>query len=222
MPLPNLPVPKFPNVPPLPGVPPILRDANATVANVVVGLQQAKALLGKILGLTPGPEWGIFDEDGAPVITGQSVVRFSFAKEQKVSDFPIEDGGFRSYNKVDTPADCKITFAVQGGKARAEFLRNIAAQVNLLALVTVITPDRSYPSMNVVHYDYDRTAEHGFDLLEIDVWLREIREAPAAEFTATQEPSGATPASNGTVQATPVPAAVAQERALKASGEVAP
>lgn len=223
MPLPNLPVPPFPNVPPLPGVPPVLRNAAATVTNTIVGVGEAVRLVQRILGLTPGPQWGIFDDDGQPVITGDSCLSFEYAKDSRVADFPIENGGFESYNKVDLPADCKITFAIGGTTAaRSDFLQYMRDAISALDLFFCVTPDISYGDMNIVHYDYRRTVESGVQLMAVDIWLREIREAAAPEFTSTKSPTGEATKNNGTVQATAVPPVVAQERALQTAGDIRP
>lgn len=223
MPLPNLPVPQFPNIPQFPGVPPILRNANAAIANTVIGITEAVRLVQRILGLTPGPQWGIFDEDGQPVITGDSVLSFEYAKDSKVADFPIENGGFESYNKVETPADCKIVFAIGGTTAqRSDFLQYMRDAITSLDLFFCVTPDISYGDMNIIHYDYRRTVESGVQLMAVDIWLREIREAAAPEFTQTKTPEGEATKNNGTVQPKTVPPVVASERALKASGDIHP
>lgn len=223
MPLPNIPVPSFPNIPPFPGVPPLARSANAAIANVVTGLNQVKALVQRVLGISPEIQWGIFTGEGAPAITGRSVLSFEYAKDQRISDFPIEKGEFRSYNKVDTPADCKIAFVTGDTEnSRSDFLLRIEPQLKTLDLFTVVTPDKSYINMNIVHYDYRRTAGQGAKLMVIDVWLREVREAPAADFTSTKEATGESTQDNGPVQTTPVPPVVATERALVASGDVRP
>jgi len=223
MPLPIIPVPKFPNIPPFPGVPPILRNANAAVTNVITGLNSAKALVQRVLGITPAVQWGVFTSEGRPAIVGLSVIAFEYAKDTRISDFPIEKGSFASYNKVDVPADAKITFSAGDTETtRNDFLMRIEPQLKTLDLFTVVTPDKSYTNMNVVHYDYRRTAESGAGLLIVDVWLREVREAPDAEFTATQEATGESTQDSGPVQATTVPPVVATERALEASGAVRP
>jgi hypothetical protein len=89
MPLPVIPKPKFPNVPPFAGVPPLVRQAGAQLITSVVGGGPLGQLLQNILGLTTGPQWGIFADDGTPVIVGDSTISFEFAKDNRISDFPV-------------------------------------------------------------------------------------------------------------------------------------
>lgn len=222
MALPNLPVPAFPNIPPLPGVPPLLRDAQATLTNTVVGLTALGDRIAGILGVTTGPTWGIFDDAGNPVIIGDSVRAVEWRKEFRVSDYPVEDGGFETYLKVETPFDAKLTFLKGGSDAdRAEFLglcqATLADHVNLY---TVVTPEATYESATVEHMDYRRSEINGAKLLQVDLWLIEVRQTATEEYSNTKDPSGTATVNDGSVQPAPVPAAVAQERALKASGEV--
>lgn len=224
MPLPNLSVPRFPSIPALPGVPPILRNANAAIANVVVGIQSVQDAVSRFFGISPAPQWGIFDDDGAAVIVGDSCKAVEYIKEYEISNYPIEEGSFRSYNKVETPFQVKLTFTKGGTTSdRSIFLAQCQRLVeNREDFFTVITPEASYLNTSATHYDYRRSERSGAGLLTVDMWMTQVREAPAPAFTQTKDPSGENPVNGGSVQASTVPGAVAQERSLRASGEVRP
>lgn len=205
MPLPNIPVPQYPDVPFAPGVPPVLRQAGALQAqilNPIIPLLSDVALIAQFL---KGPQWGIFDQNGQPVVVGDSVVAVDFRNEYRISDYPTEDGGFASYNKVASPYNVKLVFT-QGGtdSDRANFLRTVASIVASTALFNAVTPEITYTNANATHYDYRRTARNGATLLMVDVWLEEVRLTAAPIFSNTQAPSGAAVVNDGNVQATPL------------------
>jgi hypothetical protein len=214
-------VPQYPAVPQAPGVPPMIRVFQAL--DVVTILAADAALIAQSLA---GPSWGIFDQTGTPVIIGDAVVAFDFRREYRISDYPVEAGGFASYDKVATPADVRITFAFSGkgtlqaslstGGAlgaiftgvdpalagRTAYLTALETAAKNLTLYTVITPEYSYPSVNIVHFDYRREAKNGATLITVDVWLQEVRVTATTQFTQTQMPAGADPVSSGGVQPT--------------------
>ena len=83
-------------------------------------------------GDSPGPQWGIFDQSLQPVIVGDSCLLVDYRKEFRISDYPIEQGDFASYNKVETPYDFKMTFTKGGSSSdRQTFLTAVAGVVAL-------------------------------------------------------------------------------------------
>jgi hypothetical protein len=208
-------VPAFPDVPSVPGVPAVLRQIGAVTNNIAL----LAADVASIARMFLGPQWGIL-KGGQPLLVGNSVVAFDFRKEWRVSDYPVEKGAFASYDKVAVPFDVRITFAVSGegsllsslipGAAGWMAVPNRTAMLTLLDtaaksldLVSVITPEATYDSCNIVHYDYRREARGGTTLIRVDVWLVEIRIAPSPQFTQTKTEAAAAPVNDGPVQATP-------------------
>jgi hypothetical protein len=217
MALANVIVPAFPDVPRAPGVPPVLRAIGGATTNIVMLAADAVA----IIRLFRGPQWGLF-ANGVPLLIGDSVLAFDFRKEWRISDYPIEQGGFRSYDKIEVPFDVRITFAVSGSPSllsslipgaagwmapanRTAALTALDAAAKSLDLITAVTPEAQYQNCNIVHYDYRREARGGTTLIRVDVWLVEIRIAPSPQFTETKTEAAADPASGGGVQATPLP-----------------
>ncbi len=149
---------------------------------------------------TAGPQWGIFDASGTPVVQPDSIFGFEYRVDFRVSDYPVEQGGFGTYDKVSLPYGVKIAMTKGGADAdRAQFLNAIQAAVASLDLYTVVTPEISYASANVVHYDYARQSRAGATLLTVDVWLEEVRVTGTSQTSNTAVPSGADPAQGGTI-----------------------
>jgi len=231
MALPILPIPPYPNVPPYPGVPLLARvsQAQSLFVRPVLLAADAVNLVRSFLPSTAADAvnlvrsflpstWGLYDESGAPLLIGDNVAAVDFKRDARMADYPIEKGGFSSYNKVQTPYDARATFTIGGSAAaRSGFIAILDKLILGLTIVSLVTSDITYPSANVVHYDYRRTSKNGVTLLTIDVWIMEVRLTAGTAFTdaqttdaastpSPQAPSGASPTSAGTVQAAPLSA----------------
>jgi len=151
-------------------------------------------------GLGAPPEWGVF-LNGVPVILADTVTSFGFKQAWSVSDYPVERGGFESYDKVNSPYIAQVQFVSGGSEAKRQaLLDSIAAIGDTLTLYDVITPEAIYVGVNVTAYDYRRTAVNGLGLMIVDVTLLEIREEGTTDFKNTKSPSGYAADSAGNVQ----------------------
>lgn len=217
-----VPTPQFPNVPPFPGVPALPRSAATSLAP-----PQITGLTGDGPGVsdtpTQYPQWGIFDSGGNPVLVGDTAFEMQYLREYKVSDYPVEQGAFASYNKVQLPFVGSFVF-LKGGTVseKADFLSLCETTTKILDLFTVITPEVSYQNVNVTRYTYDRRAAKGVGLMYVEVYFEEIRVAPAPKFTKSTvaSPNSADPTNTGTVSPQTPTAAQTQPvtTALTASG----
>jgi hypothetical protein len=200
MPMPNLPVPQFPDVPALPGVPALLRSATAQVGASLNGLLVA-AGLGQFSLSIAKPVWGLFDEDGNAIAVADSVRTLQYRGESRVSDYPQEDGAFESYNKVQLPYAAVVSLACGGDvQRRANFLSAVEQAKQSTDLYSIVTPEIVYLNANVVAYDYRRTQRDGATLLTVDLHVEEVRVNATASFANVQNPASADPASQGQVQ----------------------
>lgn len=153
------------------------------------------------IGLLP-PQWGLFDEGGEPVVVADNVTRVEYKQEWSIADYPLEEGQFETYDKVNSPFMARVTFTAGGGQSNREaFLASIASIAGTLEKYTLVTPEVSYANVNVTHYDYTRTAMKGMGLLEVTIWVQEVRTDVSTETADSQEPSGASTTSGGQVQA---------------------
>ena len=144
-------------------------------------------------GDSPGPQWGIFDQSLQPVIVGDSCLLVDYRKEFRISDYPIEQGDFASYNKVETPYDFKMTFTKGGSSSdRQTFLTAVAGVVASTDLYNAVaSTDVTYAHANAVSYNYRRTNTNGMTLLTVEIMLEEVR--PIAQ-TAYSSSSPSAPA----------------------------
>jgi hypothetical protein len=205
--------PTFPDVPKAPGVPPVFRAPTQPVFTARLLIADAVT----VLGMFAGPQWGIFTTGGQPFAIPDSVVSVDYRKEWRISDYPVERGGFQSFDKVATPFDVRVRFATSGSNSsifgdigtlltggnftsRSDFLAQVDLAATSLDLFTVVTPDATYPSVNIVHYDYRRERQNGVGIILVDVWCEEVRVTATTQFSNTKSPEGAANQSGGTVQ----------------------
>lgn len=172
----------FPNVPFVPGVPALPRPPGFVGAVVDLVIQDALS----ILGLGFEQEWGLF-LDGFPAVTAESVVSFEFKKGYSIADYPVEEGSFESYNKVQRPFDVRLRFSTGGTTAdRQDLLESIDAICDSLDLFDAVTPESTYESLNPISYSYRRSAGSGLGLLIVDVFCEQVRVTASASFTTAQ------------------------------------
>ncbi len=236
-----IPKPEFPNVPKLPGVPQLVRSPLAqatqlTIANFSLGQAALwKSVFSKTgwgvyrsiptsSGSTPTPENTDLPEQQViakrlPVIEPDSFGEFSYRNEWSVSDFPVQEGQFASYNKVANPYEIMLRMYKGGSKEdRKQFLDSIDAISDTLELYDIVTPEKTYLSVNVIRYEVTRRGAGGaYFLSEVDLYFREIRQVTAVYSTTsvvTQNAQNfsAKPVNNvGTVFAQPMASTVTPE-----------
>lgn len=190
-------MPTYPNVPDVPGVPPLNRPPGFVPGQP--GAQLSKDLDGKI---TRSPNtWGLF-KDGQPVVIADSVQAFEYSKEWSLPDYPQQEGAFQTYNKVERPFAVMLRFSSAGTEQdRRNLLDSIEAIAGDTELYDAVTPEKIYTDCNVRKNGYRRHADQVGRII-IDVDVLQIRNTATAAFTNTKSPSGAAPQSGGTVQTT--------------------
>jgi hypothetical protein len=170
---------------------------------------------------TLGPsdsQWGIF-LNGEQVVQADNVLSVEYKQNWNLSDYPVEQGAFETYNKVQIPFDARVTFSSGGSEAnRAALLTSIAAIAGDLNFYDVVTPEVTYNSVNITHYSYRRTAGT-VGIMVVEVWLLQVRVlgegqasfdggtatdnasgTPTVTGSTVQNPSSADASNNGTVQ----------------------
>jgi hypothetical protein len=201
----------YPNVPNNPGVPPVPR--NGSNANPATPPPVSSDGSGNH-DIIDGPQWGIFNADMTPAIIGDSVVSEALVKESKISSYPVEapdtktgQAGFQSYNKVQMPFQARVAISQAGDVAtRQAFMDAVDAAYQSLTLYSVVTPEKTYTSANVVHYSFDRDVRQTSRIVA-DIWLEEVRTTATATLSATANPLSAAQTDTGAVQGNaPTPA----------------
>lgn len=209
-----IPKPQFPNVPKLPGVPQVLRSPSfpTGLGPVLAGAAAIGALW---RGLFVKPVWGVYNQPkpkrteggfetdaetgervlrvgittpGEPrvVVAADSVLDFGYRNEVDIPDFPIQDGSFANYNRVNLPFEASVRLSKGGSKEdRTNFLKQIDAMMNTTALFQIITPEQTYTNVSPIRFEMTRRGAGGaYFLTEVDLYFREIRTV-TAQYTQT-------------------------------------
>lgn len=188
----------MPDVPFLPGVPPL--TSYGAAGSFAILTEDAISLLA---GLFFGPQWGIF-LDGISILPINSVVSFEFRQDYAIATYPVEQGSFETYDKVQLPFDIRVRVASGGDEAsRQELLDAIIAAAASMDLYDVVTPEEVYSNCSISHYDYRRAAMNGVGIIVMDIWLQEIQQSSSSTFQSTSSPTVAGQNSQGIVQAQP-------------------
>lgn len=204
----------------------------SAIATDILALTSA---LGVNLLQVGAPLYGVVTSDTAQVvITPDTVLSVEYRGEQRISDYPVEGGGFSSFNKVAVPFDLRVRMACAGRNyvqsveevldqalnsvlgtgfgqkmSRADFLAQLETMLRSLDLYDFVTPDYTYSSVNLVHYDYRKTATEGGVKVIADLYFREVRETVSALYSTgglpnifSDSPSAANPVNLGSITGT--------------------
>lgn len=169
--------------------------------------------------LTSNGTFAVVDANsGGAIVTADTWQSVEYRSEQRVADYPIEQGGFSSYNKVAEPFDLRLVLVCGGGDltqqllgstlesvdayidsltgasftqpmTRSQFILACESLQSSLQLVDVITPDRTYEQLNCVHFSYSKSREKGAGVVYGELWFREIRISTTATYTSTGNPA---------------------------------
>lgn len=183
------------------GVPNLLRGAaRATVATLLSNT------LGKLYDFfVVPPKWGIYlPGTSTKAIEVSSVLSMDIAGAADVSDYPIEQGSFVSYNKVVLPDVFQFRIAQDGLEANRTYLLDwLQRAKDGLDVFDVVCPEFVYPNATLIRYTVRRTAGSGAAMITADCVFQQIREKPAkysSSTTSKPENQQSTPV----VQVTPV------------------
>jgi hypothetical protein len=196
----------FPN---LQGVP-SLKEYSAAPAIVSAGLSAINALNSSNTG------WGIYDADGMnQALFPDSFLSLDYKKDMNISNYPLEQGSFASYNKVRTPYSISVRVTkgsslaiLSGGGSmtsdRNLFLQALDDMVASLALLTIITPEASYFNANLESYEYKREVKNGAGMIIADLRFVEIMNSNITISNPTPSSASSAPLVNsGTVSGKP-------------------
>lgn len=128
--------------------------------------------------------WGLYTESGELALEVDSFVEVSYSKEFNTPAYPLEGGGFETYNKIEAPYEARIVLTKGGEEdVKKVFIETLERFNRSLDLLQIETPSKSYANANIVRLQIARTREQGADLIRAEVSLREIRAVTTNTFT---------------------------------------
>jgi hypothetical protein len=149
------------------------------------------------------PPYGISIPGATPnnqinlAVVPDSVLKFAVDADSDLNTHPIEQGQFEAYNRVQKPISIRMLMACQGkNMPRKTFLTTLESLKEGTQIVTVSSPDASYPNMALKGYGYRKEAQDGAVTVYADtVWLEERSTNVVVSSPPTSQPQGA-PVSN--------------------------
>jgi hypothetical protein len=189
--------PVFPDVPKVPGVPAVARS----ILNPGTATEPKLTQDSITVTAAAKNQWGIYTKDGALVLEADSITAIGYDAETRLADYPIEEGGFETYDKVALPFLNRVVMTKGGTlEQRRAFLRAVEEIRLNLELYNVVTPEWAYTDVNVTRVGIDRSREQGAGLITVELQLQEIRQNATASFSQTRDPASADAVNIGSVQ----------------------
>jgi hypothetical protein len=188
----------FPN---FPGIPPLQNPGPAAIA--LAGSSVITKLLDSI-----APKWGVYAMLVAePVILPDSIFSVDYANVANVMNYPVEQGAFASYNKVQTPKAYSVVMTKGGSEsARTTFIRKLEELQDTLELYAIVTPERNYTNVNIDRVEYRRESTNGAGMIVATVHFVEVRQVeanfskPGQASKSATTPQAQAPVESGQVQ----------------------
>lgn len=207
-------VPQFYSVPLALGVPQMVRPLGALTGPLAQSpTLQTNAPPGVIFsGDAAQRPWMITNAAGNPVLEPDSFMELKRRSGYAIGTYPVQRGSFADYDKVTKPKEYSVRM-VKGGSLedRTNFEQACDDVAASLELFTLVTPERSYASINVTDIVVSRIETSGANFIDAELFFREIREVDAQYSSTTaaastanaQQPGAIPPQSLGLVQAQP-------------------
>jgi hypothetical protein len=172
------------------------------------------------------------NKGGTPVLTPDSVLSLEWHGEERISDYPVQNGQFASYNKVKVPFDLRMVMTCQGlnyvqsalqsvtqsldqalgqlglafgqPMSRDAFLKQLDTMLDSTDLYDVVTPDKVYQNVNLVGYNHSKQDTKGAVMIIAELMFREVRESGNAQYSSPMSSVGNPITSNSESAASPV------------------
>lgn len=143
-------------------------------------------MLLELLGLAP--VWTLQDEGGGTAVNFDVFLSMDFAGQNAVAHEPIEQGGFASYNKQDSPKEISVELAcTKMYFSQQPVLENLDKLAHGIQKLSLVTPSSEYKNLNLEGYSYRRTEDAGAGMLVVELKLVEIREVEIKKKTTASE-----------------------------------
>jgi hypothetical protein len=132
----------------------------------------------------PGTQDAVFDYD--------SFVDCKVEGKMKVSDFPVEEGAFATYNKVRHPYVIKVRLAITDYLLRRNaFLHALDTVMKSTRLMDISTQNGVYLNLTLDAYSYSLTKEGGVGKILAELSFIEVRTVKPAYANAKVPGAGA-------------------------------
>lgn len=153
-----------------------------------------------------GKVWGVFNEFGIPIVLADSFGGMTYDAGSSISKYPVEQGSFSSYNKVNNPSMATVTFHKGSGgvTGRSLFLTQLETLLKSTISFHIVTPEYVYLTYQIIGINHARTAQDGATLLTVNLDLEEVLEAKIEyDIEEVKAPSDANTKDGGAKESKP-------------------
>jgi hypothetical protein len=155
--------------------------------------------------------WSVYDTNTMrPICSFDTFYGFSYTKKNTVTEYPIEQGSFATYNKQTAPFNAGVILIKSGlnfNSDRKRFLDTLEDYCDSTKLVDIATPSKTYIGCTLGGLDYKHMPDDGADLLVVSLDIKQIKElvpiSSANLITSPKNLNAASTVSVGTKQAVP-------------------
>ena len=182
--------------------------------------------LTQMIGAALAPKYGIYAKtidtnnknplnlkEGDEVFIPSSWVKHELIAESSISTAPTESGGYTSFNKVMRPAELRVVFTVEGWMAfngdmeipfssaslsRSRFIEKLTNMRKYAYTYSIVTPDATYPSFDLTHFDFQVSSNNGVTLLIVNAFFQKINQTLESSISSSTKDSGTTTTQSGT------------------------
>jgi len=145
------------------------------------------------------------------IATFDAFMSFDFSKENQITEYPIEGGGFVSAMKVKKPSEYEVILVKNGmnfNYAMGEFIDNLNRFRDGIDLVDVITPFKTYVGCNVYASKYSHFRDKYNNMLVVTLKIKEIAEGVVSSQGKPRASASASVKNTGTAEMTPTESAI--------------
>lgn len=144
--------------------------------------------------------YGIFDSSLKSAIDYTTFVSLKIDATTTVSTFPVEQGGFATYNKASHPYKLTVQVAKEGDTTDIiNFLATLDTLKRGTALLSITTPERTFINANLSAYDYARDSRHR-GMVVANLHFTEVRQVQV-QYATTKSPAAQNTKAGGKTQA---------------------
>lgn len=224
MALTDIALPSVWDIPTAVGVPALLGQSigagvDATASTALVGTYE------KWMIQRQSKSWGIYDSSNAQILTAAHVIGIDYNIGYAISDAPLEDGAFTSYNKVKQPYQATVSMVCDGTESgsssivssleslvgissgtssginvRSSFIKTLETVVADTNLYHIVTPEFTYTNANIIGYRFRRQTQSGVTMVICDIGIQEVRKTASLYYVSTKQAQGEAAVQVGTVQ----------------------
>lgn len=141
--------------------------------------------------------WTIYDsETQKQICYFDSFERFAYLQKNSIVQYPIEQGSFASYNKLNNPANIGVVLTKSGFNlnlgegvfSKEKFIDDLNSYSNGVKKVDIVTPSKTFLSYSIESMSFSNAIEEGSDILIVTLEIKEIRELVASQDTIAPFP----------------------------------